>query len=98
MCCAWMEVLPSLLSTSHDWFLSPAIKALGTSILSRGSKGPAPISTALEARSAAMNTLRGAVSREEDASFNVIAASIMCLFLSEVRTNMKSVDCVFTLC
>ncbi|KAK3989424.1 hypothetical protein QBC44DRAFT_350636 [Cladorrhinum sp. PSN332] len=93
MCCAWMEVLPSLLGTSHEYFLSPAIKALGISIVARGNNGRAPIPNALEARCAAMRTLRGAVGRENDSSFNALAASMMCLFLSEMLLPTSSISC-----
>ncbi|KAG7428974.1 putative AC transposase [Fusarium oxysporum f. sp. raphani] len=85
ICGAWMEVLPSLLgNTANNNLLAPAIKALGVSIVARGHNGRAPIPDALQAQCVALHTLQGNICHTKDSSFNALAASMMCLFLSEI--------------
>ncbi|KAF6518122.1 hypothetical protein HZS61_002200 [Fusarium oxysporum f. sp. conglutinans] len=80
-----MEVLPSLLgNTANNNLLAPAIKALGVSIVARGHNGRAPIPDALQAQCVALHTLQGNICHTKDSSFNALAASMMCLFLSEI--------------
>lgn len=85
ICGAWMEVLPSLVGTPDDRFLSPAIVALGVSIVAKGHNGWAPIPDAFEARCVALRNLHVHIQQGYNSSFNTLAASMMCLFLAEVR-------------
>lgn len=88
ICGAWIEVLPSLLgNTANNNLLTPAIKALGVSIVARGHNGLAPIPDALQAQCVALHTLQGNIRHTSDSSFNALAAAMMCLFLSEVRSD-----------
>ncbi|RKK76051.1 hypothetical protein BFJ71_g17013 [Fusarium oxysporum] len=94
ICGAWMEVLPSLLgNTANNNLLTPAIKALGVSIVARGHNGRAPIPDALQAQCVALRTLQGNIRHTSDSSFNALAASMMCLFLSEILLPTSTTGC-----
>ncbi|KAM5341489.1 hypothetical protein ACJ41O_014520 [Fusarium nematophilum] len=84
ICGGWVEVLPELAREAKaDQLLSPAIKTLAVSILARGGGGRAPMSDALAAHTSALESLGAELSLGSTSSPNMIAASIMCLFLSE---------------
>ncbi|KAM5366222.1 hypothetical protein ACJZ2D_010650 [Fusarium nematophilum] len=85
ICGGWVEVLPELAREAKaDQLLSPAIKTLAVSILARGGGGRAPMSDALAAHTSALESLGAELSLGSTSSPNMIAASIMCLFLSEM--------------
>ncbi|KAH8667685.1 hypothetical protein BGZ61DRAFT_461053 [Ilyonectria robusta] len=85
ICGSWIEVLPSLIQKEeHQHLLSLAIKALGVSIVARGSDGRAPVSDALEAQCGALHALRDTIRHYTSSSFNALAAAMMCLYLSEM--------------
>lgn len=68
----------------HQHLLSLAIKALGVSIVARGSDGRAPVPDALEAQCGALHALRDTIRHYTPSSFNALAATMMCLYLSEM--------------
>ncbi|KAI8680393.1 Zn(2)-C6 fungal-type domain-containing protein [Fusarium keratoplasticum] len=78
-------MLPELARGSKaDQCLSPAIKTLAVSILARGSQGRAPMSDALAAHTTALESLNSGLDGWATSAPNIVAASIMCLFLSEM--------------
>ncbi len=86
ICAAWIELLPMLLGNADaDALISSATKVLSIAILARLPNSSVPAHHALEAQSAALHDLHSAVRRANVASFNMIAAAIMCIFLAEVR-------------
>ncbi|KAH7276133.1 hypothetical protein B0J15DRAFT_531564 [Fusarium solani] len=85
ICGGWVEMLPELARGSKaDQCLSPAIKTLAVSILARGSQGRAPMSDALAAHTTALESLNSGLDGWATSAPNIVAASIMCLFLSEM--------------
>lgn len=84
ICGAWIETLPSLVGRGQNDYLHSAIKALGVSILARGSGGLAPVSDAMEAQNLALHSLQRNIHHASTLYANEVAATIMCLFMSEV--------------
>ncbi|KAK3321722.1 hypothetical protein B0H66DRAFT_552522 [Apodospora peruviana] len=85
ICGAWVEALPELSRDERaERFLSPSIKTLAVSMLSRGHDGRAPISDALATRALAVSSLRYGLQGRVGSSSNIFAAAVMCLFLSEL--------------
>ncbi|KAH8800369.1 hypothetical protein F5884DRAFT_549580 [Xylogone sp. PMI_703] len=94
ICGTWIEVLPSLAGNGGNEYLDSAIKALGISIVARGSEGRAPASDALEAQCSALQALQKNIKHASKSAFNELAAAIMCLFLSEMLLPTSSVSSV----
>ncbi|KAI8686722.1 Zn(2)-C6 fungal-type domain-containing protein [Fusarium sp. Ph1] len=60
------------------------LATLAVSILARGSQGKAPMSDALAAHTTALESLKRGLDGWATSAPNIVAASIMCLFLSEM--------------
>lgn len=85
VCGAWVQALPELARGGRaETFLSPSIKTLAVSMLSRAPDGRAPVSDALAAHAFALASLRSGLQGKVGSSSNMFAAAVMCLFLSEV--------------
>lgn len=94
VCGAWIELLPVLSMTRrYETALSSSVKALGVSILARGRNGIAPISDALTAHCSALHSLHDSLHHIHTSDSDVLAVAIMCLMISEVRTEL-SVYCI----
>jgi len=85
ICGAWVEALPNLAVRSDLGPLSLAIKALGVTIATLGQTTRAPIPDALEAKCTALNTLQSAIRNNTISPSNELAATMICLFISEVK-------------
>ncbi|CRK13079.1 hypothetical protein BN1708_002443 [Verticillium longisporum] len=84
VCGAWVEALPELARDGQaELYLSPAIKTLAVSIVSRGKNGRAPVSDALEAQTIALSSIQSGLGQMMASNSNLLAAATMCLFLSE---------------
>ncbi|KAI5458201.1 hypothetical protein BGZ63DRAFT_392869 [Mariannaea sp. PMI_226] len=84
ICGAWIETLPKLAAKGeYEPILSSAVKAFATSILAQGCEGMAPICDAQRAYGLGLNSLRQGLQGQSAVS-DVLIASIMCLFLSEL--------------
>ncbi|KZL76342.1 C6 zinc finger domain protein, partial [Colletotrichum tofieldiae] len=94
ICGAWIEELPELIGQGGDELLPCAIRALGTTLVARGRNGRAPISEAVQTQCLALNILQRTINIRGDSTHDRLAASIMCLYLSEVRVGLL---CVFAL-
>ncbi|CCF33275.1 hypothetical protein CH063_05494 [Colletotrichum higginsianum] len=86
ICGAWVEALPELvLHTKAEQILSPSIKTLALAILSRGRESRMSTSDAVAAHAHAVSSLRSGFLQENVSdSSNLLAATVMCLFLSEM--------------
>lgn len=85
VCGAWVEALPELARDRQaELYLSPAIKTLAVSIVSRGKNGRAPVSDALEAQTIALSSIQSGLGQMMASNSNLLAAATMCLFLSEM--------------
>ena len=86
ICGQWIEVLPFLVGNNENQhLLSESIKALGMAIVARGPGGIAPACEAVEAQLKALRIMQSSINKQSVKTFSGLAASIMCLFFSEVR-------------
>ncbi|KZL79428.1 n-terminal fungal transcription regulatory domain-containing protein [Colletotrichum incanum] len=83
ICGAWIEELPELIGEGDDELLPCAIRALGTTLVARGRNGRAPISEAVRTQCLVLNILQHTINLRENSNHDRLAASIMCLYLSE---------------
>ena len=90
MCGAWVEALPELAIGGDAEPLPSAIKALGVTLAAFSQTTRAPIPDALEAQCAAIGTLQSAIRDNTVSPSNELAATIMCLFVSEVKLHDSS--------
>jgi hypothetical protein len=90
MCGAWVEALPELAIGDDAEPLPSAIKALGVTLAVFGQTTRAPIPDALEAQCAALGTLQSAIRDNTVSPSNELAATVMCLFVSEVKLHDSS--------
>jgi hypothetical protein len=95
ICGSWVEVLPVLIDKGEKEYLNLAIRAFGASILASGCDGRAPVSDAVEAQCLALHSLQESIHQASASSFSEVAATIMCLFLSEVMTTMSCLIVLF---
>lgn len=85
ICGQWVEALPSIATSAvNQDQLREAVKSLGMSIVARGPQGRAPVSSAVEAYDVAVRAVRSCINHHNVEAFSTLAASIMCLYLSEV--------------
>ncbi|UNI18323.1 hypothetical protein JDV02_004597 [Purpureocillium takamizusanense] len=85
ICGSWVELLPDMAGQpANEAIITAPVRTLATSILARGYHGIVSMGEALMAHGTALRSVNHALANADKTNTNVLAASVMCLMISEL--------------